>query len=186
MTSCDSLDNFSVNSFEDLDLSQNILRGIYELGYVTPSPVQKKCILPMIKKRDVLGQAQSGTGKTATFSISVLQLLSKQKGVGIILEPTRELVEQTADVVSQLGKHCEKIKIVACTANQNFHENKKCIESIQSDQSMVLVATPGRACNLMKKIRWLGMPLPFLFSTRLTIFWILHAASIPLRKILEW
>ena len=66
-------ENLTCESFEDLNLKETILRGIYGYGYEKPSSIQKKAIQPVIDGRDIIAQAQSGTGKTATFSISVLQ-----------------------------------------------------------------------------------------------------------------
>merc|ERR1712198_67994 len=88
-------------SFDDMDLNENLLRGIYAYGFEKPSAIQQRAILPCIEGHDVIAQAQSGTGKTATFSIATLQLLdvSKKYPQALILAPTRELAHQIQKVV---------------------------------------------------------------------------------------
>lgn len=81
----------SVDTFEELNLNPDLLRGIYAFGFEKPSIIQQKGILPVVSKRDTIAQAQSGTGKTATFSIGVLQLIDPKSPQcqAIILAPTR-------------------------------------------------------------------------------------------------
>ena len=94
----DSILNYS---FDDLNINDNLLRGIYSYGFEMPSSIQQRAIVPVIQRRDVIGQAQSGTGKTATFCIGILQsidadILGTQ---ALILAPTRELAKQITEVV---------------------------------------------------------------------------------------
>lgn len=91
----------AVDSFDDLNLDKDLLRGIYAYGFEKPSPIQQKGILPLIKGKDTIAQAQSGTGKTATFAIGSLQRIDpKLKEVqALILAPTRELAQQIAQVI---------------------------------------------------------------------------------------
>ena len=98
-------DGAELNAWEDLDISTDLLRGIYAYGYEKPSPIQRKAIQPILKKKDMIAQAQSGTGKTATFTIGALaslQLQDKSTQV-LILSPTRELSKQSTEVVSGIG-----------------------------------------------------------------------------------
>ena len=83
----------SVESFDELNLKPDLLRGIYGYGFEKPSIIQQKAILPIIKGNDVIAQAQSGTGKTAAFAIGTLQLVEPDKDEiqCLILSPTREL-----------------------------------------------------------------------------------------------
>lgn len=83
-------------TFDAMNLKENLLRGIYSYGFEKPSAIQQRSIRPIVKGRDVIAQAQSGTGKTATFSISVLQKidLELKQCQALILVPTRELAEQ--------------------------------------------------------------------------------------------
>jgi translation initiation factor 4A len=101
----DENNEFIFTNWDDLEIDPNILRGIYAYGYEKPSPIQQKAIKPIIMGRDVIAQAQSGTGKTATFSIGALSQidLANNNTQVIILSPTRELAIQTAGVVESIG-----------------------------------------------------------------------------------
>jgi len=85
-----------VDSFEDMNLRQELLRGVYGYGFEKPSAIQQRAIVPVCKGNDIIAQAQSGTGKTATFAISALQTvdLTKKCCQSLILAPTRELAQQ--------------------------------------------------------------------------------------------
>lgn len=89
-----------VESFDDLGLKDDILRGIYQYGFERPSAIQQRAILPCLLGRDVIAQAQSGTGKTATFTISILQKVdpSLSQCQALVLAPTRELAKQIQTV----------------------------------------------------------------------------------------
>merc|ERR1719386_127545 len=96
-----------VQSFDDLDLRENLLRGIYAYGFETPSAIQQRAIKPILLGHDTIAQAQSGTGKTATFAVSALQKLnlSQREAQALILSPTRELAQQTQKVIIALGDY---------------------------------------------------------------------------------
>ena len=96
-----------IEKFEELDLKKDLLRGIYGYGFVKPSVIQQKGILPMIKRKDTIAQAQSGSGKTGTFTIGCLQVIdiSELTVQCLILAPTRELAKQTNSVVNQIGNY---------------------------------------------------------------------------------
>ena len=92
--------------WEDVDeISPDLLRGIYAYGFEKPSNIQQKSILSIIQKRDVIAQAQSGTGKTGAFTVAALQSVdvTKAKTQVLILAPTRELAKQIHDVISGIG-----------------------------------------------------------------------------------
>lgn len=91
-----------VESFDDMNLKEELLRGIYAYGFEKPSAIQQRAIMPCIQGRDVIAQAQSGTGKTATFSISILQQIDTniRECQALILAPTRELAQQIQKVCS--------------------------------------------------------------------------------------
>ncbi len=100
----------SDNSFvswddEEVKLSRSLLRGIYGYGFEKPSPIQKRAIIPMVSGRDIIAQAQSGTGKTGAFTIGTLQLIdhSSKTTQAIIVSPTRELSRQTYDVLTSIS-----------------------------------------------------------------------------------
>ena len=96
----------SVESFDDLPLKKELLRGIYGYGFEKPSNIQQKAILPIIKGKDTIAQAQSGTGKTAAFAISCLQLIDTSilDPQALVLAPTRELAQQISMVFSLIGE----------------------------------------------------------------------------------
>jgi translation initiation factor 4A len=101
------------HSWDELDLNPSILRGIFAYGFEKPSPIQQRAIKPIMEGRDVIAQAQSGTGKTATFTIGALQRINIADSATqvLILSPTRELSTQTAKVVSNLGSFMSGLKI---------------------------------------------------------------------------
>jgi len=102
------------------------LRGIYGYGFVKPSIIQQKGILPILKSKDTIAQAQSGTGKTATFAISLLQLIdaSSPRCQSLVLAPTRELAQQIQRVIMCLGEYM-KISVHICTGGTNIGEDIK-------------------------------------------------------------
>lgn len=93
------------NTFDDMDLKPDLLKGIYAYGFEKPSAIQQRAIRPIVRGRDVIAQSQSGTGKTAVFSIASLQLLDEtSRDVQVlVLSPTRELAEQSQRVLQSLG-----------------------------------------------------------------------------------
>jgi ATP-dependent RNA helicase len=94
-----------INSFDEMALKEDLVRGIYAYNFEKPSAIQQRAIGPIVKGRDVIAQAQSGTGKTATFSISALQCIDTalRETQALILSPTRELATQIQSVVLALG-----------------------------------------------------------------------------------
>jgi ATP-dependent RNA helicase len=101
-----------------MGLNEGLLRGIISYGFSRPSAIQQRAILPVITGRDVIAQAQSGTGKTATFSIGALQsvIVSKRETQVLILAPTRELALQIQKVIMTLGEYMS----VQCHARLKF------------------------------------------------------------------
>ena len=98
-------DTAPCSTFDAMNLKPDLLKGIYAYGFEKPSAIQQRAIRPIVRGRDVIAQSQSGTGKTAVFSISALQLLdetSRETQV-LVLSPTRELAEQTQRVMQSLG-----------------------------------------------------------------------------------
>ena len=92
--------------WDELEIDQNILRGIYGMGFEKPSIIQQKAIMPIMQKKDLIAQAQSGTGKTAAFSIGALSIVNIKESTTqvLILSPTKELTMQTSSVVKRLGQ----------------------------------------------------------------------------------
>ena len=95
-----------IKEWDQLDIDANILRGIYGMGFERPSIIQQKAIIPILLKKDLIAQAQSGTGKTAAFSIGALSSVNMNENTTqvLILSPTKELTMQTAAVVKRLGQ----------------------------------------------------------------------------------
>lgn len=139
--------------FSDLRLAKPILRAIDEAGYTTASPIQARAIPPALEGRDILGCAQTGTGKTAAFALPVLNALANKPHPGgkrlprcLVLSPTRELAAQIAESFRDYGKHLEvRGTVVFGGVNQN-PQVKKLNAGVD-----VLVATPGRLMDLMNQ-----------------------------------
>ena len=135
-------------TFDSMSLKPLLLRGIYAYGFTKPSAIQQRAIRPIIRGRDVIAQSQSGTGKTAVFSIAALQLLEERGSSTqvMILSPTRELAEQTMRVVSSLGDYMS-VKCHACIGGKSLGEDRKALQ-----QSVQIVSgTPGRVYDLIKR-----------------------------------
>ena len=94
-------------TFEGLGLRAQLLQAVMELGYENPTPIQERAIPALLEGRDVLGQAQTGTGKTAAFALPLLERLdmNSRNVQGLILTPTRELALQVTEAIYQYGKH---------------------------------------------------------------------------------
>jgi len=137
-----------VDNFDNMNLSPELLRGIYAYGFERPSSIQQRAILPVVKGHDVIAQAQSGTGKTATFSISALQKLdlANPQCQALILAPTRELAQQIQKVVIALGDFM-KVTCHACIGGTNVREDMK----ILGDGAQVVVGTPGRVFDMINR-----------------------------------
>ena len=142
------MDIEEVNSFDEMKLNDSLLRGIYAHGFETPSAIQKKAIVPLIEKKDLIAQAQSGTGKTGTFAIGILQNIdiTEKKCQAIILSPTRELSVQTNKVVASLGSYTN-ITSYACIGGTNI---RHCIQSLKKGKQIV-VGTPGRIYDMIDR-----------------------------------
>ena len=138
-----------IMSFNDLNLSAPLLRAIDEQGYSTPSPIQMQAIPAVIGGRDVMGAAQTGTGKTAGFTLPILDRLSAGPGAkpnqarALIITPTRELAAQVAESVSTYGRHLALKSTVVfggVKINPQMMRLRKGVD--------ILVATPGRLIDL--------------------------------------
>ena len=129
-----------------MGLRDDLLRGIYAYGFETPSAIQQRAIKPMSDGLDLIAQAQSGTGKTGTFTVGALQRLDVGEGRTqvLILAPTRELVGQTVDVISAMGDYM-KVTTHACIGGTNRRESA----SILSKGVQVVVGTPGRVFDMI-------------------------------------
>lgn len=138
----------SIESFEDLNLKQDLLRGIYGFGWNKPSKIQQTSILPFLKCRDLIAQAQSGSGKTGAFTIGSLQIIDSTKNdvQALILAPTRELAQQIYDVYVFIGEYM-KIKVLNLIGGTEMKESIKALEN----GVQIVVGSPGRVLDLLKK-----------------------------------
>ena len=141
-----------MNNFESLGLSKELLRAVESEGYTTPTPVQQQSIPPLLDGRDVLGVAQTGTGKTAAFALPVLQIMSRERPQGkryiraLILSPTRELAAQIDERFSAYSEHLDlRHKVIFGGVNQNPQ-----VKALQRGLD-ILVATPGRLLDLINQ-----------------------------------
>ena len=133
-------------SFDDMGLGENLLRGVYSHGFEKPSAIQSVGIVPIVKGRDILGQAQSGTGKTGTFGIGLLSRIdsSVKQVQALVLAPTHELAEQITTVVRALGKHMGGLSVVLAVGGSPRHLNVREIHA----GAQIVVGTPGRVFDL--------------------------------------
>lgn len=142
-------------SFKNLRLIEPILKALSEEGYETPTPIQQKSITPILDRNDILGCAQTGTGKTAAFTIPILQLMHEQRMASnnrnrtidtLILTPTRELAIQIGDSIAAYGRHLTlKHQVIFGGVSQHAQVN-----AIRNGID-ILVATPGRLLDLMQQ-----------------------------------
>jgi len=142
-----------VDSFDEMNLREDLLRGIYAYGFEKPSAIQQRAIIPCVLGRDVIAQAQSGTGKTATFSIAVLQQVdvSKRECQALILAPTRELAQQIQKVVVALSDYM-KAECMACIGGTLVQQDIRKLEG----GVHIVVGTPGRVYDMINR-RALGV-----------------------------
>ncbi|RAL63409.1 hypothetical protein DID88_003833 [Monilinia fructigena] len=138
----------TVDSFDTMNLKPELLRGVYAYGFERPSAIQQRAIMPVIKGHDVIAQAQSGTGKTATFSISVLQKLDPnvKQCQALILAPTRELAQQIQKVVVAIGDFMN-VECHACIGGTSVRDDMKALQ----DGPQVVVGTPGRVHDMIQR-----------------------------------
>lgn len=140
----------TIENWEDLDCKLELLRGIYAYGFERPSPIQKKAICPMFDGKDIIAQAQSGTGKTACFSIGTLQHIdtSCNKTQAMILSPTRELSLQTYKVVKAIGNQFKNLTIQLLVGGTSTDTD---IENLRSNTPHVIIGCPGRVHDMLRR-----------------------------------
>lgn len=144
----------TIDSFEDLEIDQDIIRGVFSYGFERPSKIQSKAILPVIDGRDVIAQAQSGTGKTATFCIGTLSRIEKELNAiqALVLVHTREMALQINNVFNQIGKYMN-IKISLCIKGVNIRDNINDLLGKNKENLVpkIVIGTPGRVIDMMNK-----------------------------------
>jgi ATP-dependent RNA helicase DeaD len=140
--------DLQMQSFKDFQLNNEVLRSLNELGFETLFPIQAQAIQPLLDGKDVIGQAQTGTGKTAAFGVPMIERLDSHiKGVqGLILVPTRELAGQVADNMTKFGKYA-KIRVLPVYGGESINKQ---IHALNGTVHIV-VGTPGRIIDLMER-----------------------------------
>lgn len=138
-------------TFDEMAIPTNVLRGIYAFGFEKPSQIQQKAIMPIIEGHDVLAQAQSGTGKTGTFVIGAISRIDPEllKPQILVMVPTRELAQQIATVATGIGTYLCKggLRVHTATGGPPVHEDIRAIEK----GVHMLVGTPGRIYDLLNR-----------------------------------
>ena len=135
--------------FADLNLSDELLKAVTDQGYEQPSPIQAEAIPPLIEGRDLLGQAQTGTGKTAAFALPLLGNIdaSNKAPQLLILAPTRELAIQVAEACQQYAKHLTGVNVLPIYGGQSYTIQLKQLKR----GAQVVVGTPGRVMDHMRR-----------------------------------
>ena len=143
-------------TFTDLKLIKPLMTALDTMGYTEPTPIQQQAITPILNGKDIFGCAQTGTGKTAAFTLPILQLLQAKKEQSpnntrkaikaLILAPTRELALQISDSVKSYGKHLE---LSHTTVYGGVSQNNQ-VKDLRRGVD-ILIATPGRLLDLMQQ-----------------------------------
>jgi len=139
-----------ITGWDELDLDTDLLRGIYAYGYERPSPIQGKAILPIIKGHDIIAQAQSGTGKTAAFTVGALSRVNLKENCNqvLIIGPTHELAQQTSTVVSSLSDMMTGIRVKTVIGGSPIDDE---IENMRSNPPHIIVGCPGRIYDMIRR-----------------------------------
>ena len=137
-----------MQSFKDLPLSMGILRSVEELGFENLFPIQAQAIIPLLEGKDVIGQAQTGTGKTAAFGVPMVERLDPEirKVQGLILVPTRELAVQVADNIGLFAKYA-RLKVLPVYGGEPIQRQIRALAS----GVHIVVGTPGRVIDLLER-----------------------------------
>ena len=139
----------SIDNWDDLNCDMKLIRGIYSYGFEKPSPIQQKSIKPIIDNKDVIAQAQSGTGKTGCFTIASLAIIDYDLDASqiIILAPTRELAEQIKKVVDNISQFLDNFSSELLIGGIASEEN---IKNLKKNPKM-LIGCPGRVHDMLQR-----------------------------------
>lgn len=140
----------SYGSWDDLDLKEDLTRGIYAYGFETPTPIQQKTIMPIINGKDIIGQAQSGTGKTGAFVVGTLQRIdiTKKTTQALILAPTQPLALQISNVVSSLSKFMGGLVVKTLVGGTSVSDD---VRDLRDNVPHIIVGTAGRVFDMMRR-----------------------------------
>jgi translation initiation factor 4A len=139
-----------IDSWDDLEIPSDLLRGIYGYGFEKPSEIQRKSIAPILMGRDVIAQAQSGMGKTGAFSIGTLGNIdiSKQKVQAVLMAPTHELVKQTYNVLKALGSMLPGLRVKTLIGGTSIQEDSN---EIRESCPHVVIGCAGRIYDMFRR-----------------------------------
>jgi translation initiation factor 4A len=139
-----------IQQWDELQISIDLLKGIYAYGFEKPSEIQRKAIVPILEGRDVIAQAQSGMGKTGTFSIGVLGRIDikKAKVQAIMMAPTHELAKQTYQVITALGNTMEGLRVKTLIGGTSIQEDA---DDIRKSCPHIIVGTAGRIYDMFRR-----------------------------------
>jgi superfamily II DNA/RNA helicase len=141
---------YEIRVWDELNISSDILRGIYSYGFEKPSPIQCKAITPIINGKDIIAQAQSGTGKTAAFTIGALSQIELEKNETqvIIISPTRELSGQTANVIQHIGSMMKGLRVLNLVGGSSIDEDANILKN---NVPHIITGCPGRIYDMMRR-----------------------------------
>ena len=136
-------------SFDELGIAPAILKSIKEAGYETPSPIQAQSIAPLLAGHDLLGQAQTGTGKTAAFSLPLLSRIDNRQNTPqlLVLTPTRELAIQVAEAIQAYGRHLPNFHVLPIYGGQSMSVQLRALKR----NPQAIVGTPGRVLDHIRR-----------------------------------
>lgn len=139
-----------INSWDQLEIPTDLLRGIYAYGFENPSAIQRKAIKPLLDKRDIIAQAQSGTGKTATFTIGALSHVNLEENTTqvLVLSPTRELSKQTTSVMLGIGSMMKGLRVQTIVGGNSVEED---VYHLKNETPHVIAGCPGRVHDMMNR-----------------------------------
>ena len=142
--------NDEITTWEELDAKRNLLRGIYTYGFEKPSPIQKKAIRPLFDRKDIVAQAQSGTGKTGCFTIGTLQIIDCDVNTtqAMLLSPTRELAIQTKKVIDALGAQFSNLRTQLLIGGTSTDDD---IQQLYENPPHVVIGCPGRIHDMLRR-----------------------------------
>lgn len=140
----------TINKWDEYDLKMELLRGIYSYGFENPSLIQKTAILPIIKKRDIIAQAPSGTGKTGAFTISCLERIDIENKTtqALILAPTHELVKQISSVINSIGSMMDGLKVKTLIGGTSVSDDAM---ELKTNVPHIIVGSVGRVNDMIRR-----------------------------------
>lgn len=150
-TNADSGGVFHYEKWDEIpNISDDLLRGIYNYGFERPSPIQRQGILPIIEGKDIIAQAQSGTGKTGCFSVAVLASIDPtvKHTQAMIIAPTRELARQIYSVVMSLSSHMKECRVQLLVGGTSTEND---VKLLKNDTPHIVVGCPGRVHDMLRR-----------------------------------